>query len=625
MVIACPNCQRKYQIDTTRIPPGGTTFTCWTCRASVPVGAMGGSTNGSGARSEVESQPPPQPAGPAIPRSSEAPSQKPDMPDTARRFFESLAAERIHQRKPTGPIVAPPQTVAPPVSPAPFSELGPDVASATISSVPARPVATAPPLREVSQHEFQTARSVPPAPKPVDTTPPPGFNAPPPSGPLPPLPGRASGPLPPVAGRSTGALSRPSGSGPLVTRVATPLPDEPIDVFGGEDARTTARLTPRSSPSDNILDLNLFATAPTAAPSEPASVREEPTTTPEPSTPSTTLVMSSVTETPTTSAPGQKAPNGHAKDVGAGVTLPIRVPEAAAELVRENVASTHAEPTADLPIDPPSNAVPLVPSVEERELPRPPSRPRLVLPNPLPAASDAVAESVHDVDETAALPPLPAPQPVQAVSEARDRAAAVSPAAVAANYVAPSVETARRKRKFSFGIPVMPIVAILTVALCGYVLWSQLFKGRSRPQPTRPAAASSAADAAPATTSPAPTIGAKNGATAAVTPEPIPQQTPPVTTTPPPRPSGSDARTGGFALQVQSAKAESESQATVGRLIAGGAEAYLTRADLGARGVWYRVRVGHFESRADAQAAGAKLVSSGKISTFIIVPYEPAL
>jgi cell division protein FtsN len=74
-----------------------------------------------------------------------------------------------------------------------------------------------------------------------------------------------------------------------------------------------------------------------------------------------------------------------------------------------------------------------------------------------------------------------------------------------------------------------------------------------------------------------------------------------------------------------SAKAQDESQAAAARLSSTGAKAYVTRADLGARGIWYRVRVGEYETRAEAKAAGAKLASSGHISTFIIVPYEPGM
>jgi cell division septation protein DedD len=90
MVIACPSCQRKYQIDTSRIPAGGTSFTCWSCRATVrvdPLAASGhevvaeAASDGPVARPRLNEQ------------ASTARTGDSTVPPAAMRFFESLAAE----------------------------------------------------------------------------------------------------------------------------------------------------------------------------------------------------------------------------------------------------------------------------------------------------------------------------------------------------------------------------------------------------------------------------------------------------------------------------------------------------------------------------------------------------
>ena len=108
MVISCPKCQRNYQIDTTRIPVGGTTFTCWTCRASVPVMR-------EGMEEVLSTLPPPAEGG---------------VPTGAIRFFESLADDAKIRRttsqlpkleegpseEPSISIVEPPPAPAPPAA-----------------------------------------------------------------------------------------------------------------------------------------------------------------------------------------------------------------------------------------------------------------------------------------------------------------------------------------------------------------------------------------------------------------------------------------------------------------------------------------------------------------------------
>lgn len=98
MVIACPSCSRKYQIDTTRIPAGGTSFTCWSCRTPVHVAA------GSGPAAEEPGPAVTAAAVEPIAESSGDAGAQPgspggsSVPPAAMRFFESLAAEATLKR-----------------------------------------------------------------------------------------------------------------------------------------------------------------------------------------------------------------------------------------------------------------------------------------------------------------------------------------------------------------------------------------------------------------------------------------------------------------------------------------------------------------------------------------------
>jgi hypothetical protein len=63
-------------------------------------------------------------------------------------------------------------------------------------------------------------------------------------------------------------------------------------------------------------------------------------------------------------------------------------------------------------------------------------------------------------------------------------------------------------------------------------------------------------------------------------------------------------------------------RAAAAALASAGFDAYVVRADLGKRGVWYRVRVGRFATRDEARAAAAKLRGSGRAGNAIIQTYD---
>ncbi|MBK7996500.1 MAG: zinc-ribbon domain-containing protein [Blastocatellia bacterium] len=125
----------------------------------------------------------------------------------------------------------------------------------------------------------------------------------------------------------------------------------------------------------------------------------------------------------------------------------------------------------------------------------------------------------------------------------------------------------------------------------------------------------------PTTTSPTPK--------ASVSPTPATSPTPKVTPTPKatdkPSTGGSLpdslAGAGKYTVQVRATQSQGEAESIGKKLRSSGAEAYVVRADLGAKGIWYRVRVGRYQSFAEAQKAGAELKNKGSVAEFIATTY----
>jgi septal ring-binding cell division protein DamX len=159
MVIACPNCKRKYQIDTTRIPAGGTSFTCWSCRAAVRVDPLAGlgrnaAVEDAGAaalpRPRLDETAPLAPATPATGPST--------VPPAAMRFFESLAAEaslnkQMNAPDETAPLSSEVAAEVPPPAPEPVRHAGETLDLLTgnhVLDLPhLEPIATPPQAEEV--------------------------------------------------------------------------------------------------------------------------------------------------------------------------------------------------------------------------------------------------------------------------------------------------------------------------------------------------------------------------------------------------------------------------------------------------------------------------------------------
>jgi cell division septation protein DedD len=198
-------------------------------------------------------------------------------------------------------------------------------------------------------------------------------------------------------------------------------------------------------------------------------------------------------------------------------------------------------------------------------------------------------------------PPLPFPRP-----------AAETPAEVAQRaWVAPAVEEQPETRRRSW-IPVVAAVAIVGLAIGAAVYWLS-----PRSLDTAPRGAGQASvESARSESTPPPASAPPAEPPATGSPEPPAQPaTPPAA----PAAESTDAR---FTIQLRSSPQEADSRSYADTLRAAGFDAYVARADLGARGTWYRVRVGRYGSRAEAQQAVAKLRASGSARDAIVVAYE---
>jgi len=118
-----------------------------------------------------------------------------------------------------------------------------------------------------------------------------------------------------------------------------------------------------------------------------------------------------------------------------------------------------------------------------------------------------------------------------------------------------------------------------------------LGSGINLPKASAPAASPPVPSAPAAAVSIPPSAGA---------PQAKPAPTPAIV---PPKASGS----GGFIVQVASTKNQAEAQRLADKLSAKGFAASSERADLGARGIWYRVVTGPYPDQAAADQAAAHL------------------
>jgi cell division septation protein DedD len=206
--------------------------------------------------------------------------------------------------------------------------------------------------------------------------------------------------------------------------------------------------------------------------------------------------------------------------------------------------------------------------------------------------------------------PAEAPRPV--ATPVRQSPAEYAVAAPHA-WVAPDVEPHERRSRRPLAL--LALVAILIVGVSAFLLWRGPLRELISP--------TSVATNPPQQPGPPPSQPSQTAQ------QPAASEQPPEKTEPAPAPTptaGPDASapagTGAFTVQVRSSPNEADARASAETLKSAGFDAYVARADLGARGVWYRVRVGRFASRDEAQKTAAKLRGTGRVSDAIVQTYD---
>ncbi len=397
---------------------------------------------------------------------------------------------------------------------------------------------------------------------------------------------------------------------------APPLqkPSGPLDLLTGDDVLDLPQMIPVAGShgveEGRVLDLD------TLEPADPREVettlsfppisREEP---PEPPEPMRTKFFASPTPEPTPPPAPPPSPFDVPSNNGAAEAPPLAPPAPPRPRPTPTpipLPMQAQEPTPPSPIEP--HAEP--PRVRfSAPLPPPPVEPLAPIPPPPPVFEPPV---FSESPQEPARPALAQKRVTPGEMAVADEHAWGDP------IVVHDPEPEARSR--SLGVPLL--LAVVIVALCGFLSYKYVFlpyfgqaKTTTKATPPQQRPVEQPQTPTPAPQTPAPTEPAPQPQTQ--TP-PAEQPETPTATTPAPAPTG----VGGFTVQVRSSPNEADAKAAVASLAAAGFEAYVVRADLGARGVWYRVRVGRFESRDDARKTAAKLRSSGGASDAIIQVYE---
>lgn len=108
--------------------------------------------------------------------------------------------------------------------------------------------------------------------------------------------------------------------------------------------------------------------------------------------------------------------------------------------------------------------------------------------------------------------------------------------------------------------------------------------------------------------------------TVEVAPTPAPKKPTPVAVTASPKPAVKTAKVNvdtPHVLQISSFRSPDEAGILVRRLEKKGYDPYIRQADLGSKGVWYRVFLGPYASKDKAQAASISLKASEKLDSLI--------
>ncbi len=132
----------------------------------------------------------------------------------------------------------------------------------------------------------------------------------------------------------------------------------------------------------------------------------------------------------------------------------------------------------------------------------------------------------------------------------------------------------------------------------------------SEPEPTRPQLTQNIPDSKKNPSEPKPDASQEPKPDASQEPKPDASQEPKPDAKQEPKPVTPPSE-GKFSVQAGASPSEAEANALSSRLQKMGFAAYVVRADLGAKGIWYRVRTGSFASEAEARKAMSDLKAKG--------------
>lgn len=82
------------------------------------------------------------------------------------------------------------------------------------------------------------------------------------------------------------------------------------------------------------------------------------------------------------------------------------------------------------------------------------------------------------------------------------------------------------------------------------------------------------------------------------------------------------AQSRSFTIQVESALSEAEARSSVAELRAQGLDAYWVKTTIPDIGIRYRVRIGRYQSQAQARAKADQLLNAGAVKEFIVTAYD---
>jgi DedD protein len=140
-------------------------------------------------------------------------------------------------------------------------------------------------------------------------------------------------------------------------------------------------------------------------------------------------------------------------------------------------------------------------------------------------------------------------------------------------------------------------------------------EGNATAAPTKPEAAAKRAEPRPKAKSPVEKAAPPSKPASAPAPKPAPKKETPVK-----RAEAPPSRTpGNYAVQVAASKDRKAAEDLKDRLVRNGYPGYLIKENIPGKGVWYRVRLGPFDEKADARKMMRRIKKQAKMAGILVV------